>query len=190
MRAFAIIANGGYTVEPTLVKKIVKEGEVVFDHSKKKRKQVLNEGISRELIYALKSVTKPGGAGMRADIPGYTEAGKTGTTEKIVKGIYSKKHHYSSFIGFAPAYHPQFLLYIAIDEPEYRYLPGIGKTYFGGRCAAPAFKQIMERTFKYLGIPPDDPHGYPKDDPRCISEKADWSEQVTILKELYTQWNQ
>jgi len=141
------------------------------------------------LIYALKSVTKPGGAGARADIPGYTQAGKTGTTEKIVNGTYSKRHHFSSFIGFAPAHHPKFLLYVAIDEPEYRYLPGIGKTYFGGRCAAPTFKHIMERTFKYLGIPPDDPHGYPKDDPRYNMEKADWSAEVKILKELYSQWN-
>lgn len=189
MRAFAIIANGGYQVQPTLVKKIIKEGEVILDSSQREKKQVLSGDISRELIYALKSVTKPGGGGVRADIPGYTEAGKTGTTEKIIGGTYSNKHHYSSFIGFAPAYHPKFLLYIAIDEPEYRYLPGIGKTYFGGSCAAPVFKQIMLRTFKYLGIPPDDPHGHPQDDPRSDKTKADWNEQVNLLKELYSQWN-
>ena len=189
MRAFAIIANGGYAVKPTLVKKIVKEGEVIYDHSQREKKQVLNSEISRELIYALKSVTKPGGGGARADIPGYTEAGKTGTTEKIIGGTYSKRHHFSSFIGFAPAYHPKFLLYVAINEPEYRFLPGVGKTYFGGRCAAPTFKHIMQRTFQYLGIPPDDPHGYSKDDPRSDSTKADWSEQVNILQDLYTKWN-
>ncbi|NGX50883.1 MAG: Penicillin-binding protein 2 [Chlamydiae bacterium] len=189
MRAFAIIANGGYAVEPTLVKRIVKDGEVILDNSRREKRQVLSPWISRELIYALKSVTKAGGGGFRADIPGYTQAGKTGTTEKVVGGTYSKRHHFSSFIGFTPAYHPKFLLYIAIDEPEYRYLPGIGKTYFGGRCAAPTFKLIMERTLKYLGIPPDDPYGYPKDDPRYDSDRADWSEQVTILKELYSKWN-
>ena len=189
LRAYAIIANGGYTVQPTLVKKIIKNDKVVLDTSQRERKQVLSPEISREVIYALKSVTKPGGAGSRGDIPGYTEAGKTGTTEKIVRGTYSKKHHFSSFIGFAPAYHPKFLLYVAIDEPEYRFLPGIGKTYFGGRCAAPAFRHIMERTFKHLGIPPDDPHGYPQGDPRFDPTKADWNEQIRVLKELYKQWN-
>lgn len=189
MRAFAIIANGGYSVQPTLLKKIVKNGEVIFDHGKRERKQVLSLEISRELICALKAVTKPGGAGVRADIPGYTEAGKTGTAEKVIRGVYSKRRHFGSFIGFAPADHPQFLLYVAIDDPEYRYLPGIGTIHFGGRCAAPPFRRIMQRTFNYLGIPPDDPHGYPRDDPRFNSEKADWNEQVNILKELYTEWN-
>ena len=189
LRAYAIMINGGYLVKPSLVKKIVKEGKVVFDYSDQEKKQVFNPEISREIIYALKSVTKPGGGGFRADIPGYTEGGKSGTTEKIIKGTYSKKHHYSSFIGFTPASNPKFLLYIAIDEPEYRYMPGIGKTYFGGRCAAPAFRHIMEKTYKYLGIPPDDPHGFPVGHPHADPERADWNKQVNILKELYTNWN-
>ncbi|MCB1071965.1 MAG: penicillin-binding protein 2 [Chlamydiales bacterium] len=189
LRAYAVMINGGYRVKPTLVKKIVKDDRVIFDHSNEEFDQVFNPEISREIIYALKSVTKPGGGGSRADIPGYTEGGKSGTTEKIIKGTYSKKHHYSSFIGFTPASKPKFLLYVAIDEPEYRYMPGIGKTYFGGRCAAPAFRHIMEKTYKYLGIPPDDPHGFPTGHPDADPEKADWSEQVNILKQLYSDWN-
>ncbi|MDJ0652196.1 MAG: penicillin-binding protein 2 [Simkaniaceae bacterium] len=189
LRAYAVLINGGYCVQPTLIKKIVKKGQVIFDHSNQTFNQVFNPEISREIIYALKSVTKPGGGGLRADIPGYTEGGKPGTTEKVIKGTYSKKHHYSSFIGFTPASKPKFLLYVAIDEPEYRYMPGIGKTYFGGRCAAPTFRYIMEKTYKYLGIPPDDPHGFPTGHPGADPEKADWSEQVNILKQLYSDWN-
>jgi len=190
LRAFAILTNGGYAVNPTLVKKIVKGNEEIYSLSVEKGKQLLPSGISREITYALKSVTKPGGAGWRADIPGYTEAGKTGTTEKIINGMYSKQHHYSSFIGFTPAFNPQFLLYIAIDEPEYRFLPGIGKTYYGGRCAAPAFRRIMEKTYKYLGIPPDDPHGFSVGHPDADPKKADWNREVEVLKELYKNWNQ
>ncbi len=189
LRAYAIMINGGHLIKPTLVKKIVKDGEIIFEHSDQKKNQVFDPEISREIIYALKSVTKPGGGGVRADIPGYTEGGKPGTTEKVIKGTYSKKHHYSSFIGFTPAFNPKFLVYIAIDEPEYRYMPGIGKTYFGGRCAAPTFRHIMEKTYKYLGIPPDDPFGLPTGHPHADPEKADWSEQVDILKELYSNWN-
>lgn len=190
LRAYATMINGGYRVRPTLVQKIVKGDKVLYDHSDKRFPRVLDPGISREIIYALKSVTKPGGGGARADIPGYTEAGKTGTTEKIIQGNYSKKHHYSSFIGFTPASEPKFLLYIAIDEPEYRYMPGIGRTFFGGQCATPAFRNIMEKTYRYLGTPPDDPYGFSKGHPLHDPEKADWSQQVDILKKLYTEYNQ
>lgn len=189
LRAYAVMINGGYLVQPTLVKKVVRGEEVLYEPPKPVPHPTFNPNISREIIYALKSVTKPGGGGWRADIPGYTEGGKSGTTEKIIKGTYSKKHHYSSFMGFTPAFNPKFLLYVAIDEPEYRYMPGIGKTFFGGRCAAPAFSHIMEKTYKYLGIPPDDPHGMPPGHPQADSEKADWSQQVDILKDLYNQWN-
>lgn len=185
VRAFAIIANGGYSVKPTLVKKIVKDGGVVFPCIGRERVRVLSSEISREVVYALKFVTKPGGNGVRADVPGYTEAGKTGTTEKVVQGVYSRKHHFSSFIGFSPAVNPKFLLYVAINEPEY----GTRRGYFGGCCAAPTFKHIMQRTFQYLGIPPDDPYGYSPRDPRTDSKRADWSRQVDFLREIYLKWN-
>jgi len=188
VRAFALIANGGFEVQPTLIKKIVKGNDEIA-LPKRLQKHLLAPGISRELIYALKSVTKPGGGGRRADVPGYTEAGKSGTTEKIIKGNYSKKNHFSSFIGFAPAENPRFVLLVCIDEPEYRVMSGIGRTFFGGHCAGPAFSKILYRSFKYLGIPPDDPHGYPIGDPRYDKERADWMEEMDQLKELYGQWN-
>jgi len=189
MRAFATIVNGGYAICPTLVKKIIKDDKVIFDFSQREKRQVLSAEIGRMVTYALKSVTKPGGRATSADVPGYTEACKTGTTEKIHGGTYSKRHHFSSFIGCSPAENPQFLLYVAINEPEYRFLPGIGKFHFGGKCAAPAFKYIMHRSLQYLGISPDDPHGYPKGDPRSDRTRADWSQQACILQNLYTQWN-
>jgi cell division protein FtsI (penicillin-binding protein 3) len=48
----------------------------------------------------------------------------------------------------------------------------------------------MEKTYKYLGIPPDDPHGFPKGHPDADPEQADWSREVQILKELYKNWNE
>ncbi len=190
VRAYSIIANGGWDVKLTLIKKIVKEQDVLFERTPlEKPKRLLEDKISQKLIFALKLVTKPGGGGWRGDIPGYTEAGKTGTTEKIVGGVYSTRHHYASFVGFAPAPCPRFVLYIGIDEPEYRFLPGVGRTYFGGQSASPVFSRIMSRTFEYLSIPKDDPYGYPKGDPRSDSKKADWMEQVVMIKELYEKWN-
>jgi len=190
IRAYAIICNGGYDVKPTLIKKIVNGDEILYTNTQNQEKKVLlNPSISRELVFALKSVTKPGGRATRADIPGFTEGGKTGTTEKVINGTYSKTTHFSSFIGFAPADHPRFVLLVAIDEPAYEHLPGTGMSFFGGGCASPVFRKILTRTFKYLGIPPDDPYGYAIGDPRYDGKKADFSEQVKVLQELYKEWN-
>ena len=84
---------------------------------------------------------------------------------------------------------PCFVLLIAIDEPECKFIPGVGRNQQGGNCAAPAFQQIGLRTLEYLGIEPDDPHGYPVGDSRRDIEKADSMKDIKILKQLYTQWN-
>jgi cell division protein FtsI (penicillin-binding protein 3) len=137
----------------------------------------------------MKFVTKPGGGAPKADIYGYTEAGKTSTSEKIINGVYSKKCHISTFIGFTPAENPRFVLMIAIDEPAYKVIPGVGGNQYGGNCAAPAFREIGLRALQYLGVPPDDPFGYPKGDPRFDPKKADYLIKTNELKVLYDQWN-
>ncbi|MGB7128272.1 MAG: penicillin-binding protein 2 [Candidatus Rhabdochlamydia sp.] len=198
LRAYAILANGGKDVKPTLVRKITrkkKEGleEVLFDNTTQERvkgfPRLLEQEIIERVLQALKYVTKPGGSAAKADIYGYTEVGKSATSEKIVGGVYSKKNHISSFIGFAPVSSPRFVLLVVIDEPEYKYIPGVGRNQHGGRCAAPAFREIGLRTLEYLGIPPDDPHGYSPQDPRYDKEKGDWLKESRSLLELYKKWN-
>ncbi|MFN0065809.1 MAG: peptidoglycan D,D-transpeptidase FtsI family protein, partial [Chlamydiales bacterium] len=121
LRAVAVFASGGLLVEPTLVKKIVRDGKIVFENVKKKPNRVLSRKSAFEVIRAMKYSTKPGGTGARAEIAGYTEAGKTGTAEKIVGGVYSKKKHISSFIGFVPATFSAnvdpLILVVSLDEP-------------------------------------------------------------------------
>jgi cell division protein FtsI (penicillin-binding protein 3) len=191
LKCYAILANGGYDVQPTLVRKIVKGDCVLLDHTGRPRsKRVLEAHAVQQVVRAMKAVTKPGGTAPKADIYGYTEAGKTATTEKIVHGVYSKRDHISTFIGFAPAEQARFVLLIAIDDPEFAYIPGVGKNQHGGQCAAPAFREIGRRALEYLGVEPDDPHGYPSGDPRCDPEKADWIKQTKELRELYRKWNE
>lgn len=187
-RAYAIFANGGYLVEPTLVKQIVKGDEVVFEHTPKKT-LVLDPQIAKKVAETMKFTTHFGGTGSRAAVSGYTEAGKTGTAEKIVRGVYSKQRYISSFVGFAPAKSPRFVLIVTIDEAKPIRLEGGLKNYTGGKCAAPVFGRIAGRTLEYIGEPPDDPHGYPVGDPRYDPEKADWVAEVRALKKLYDKWN-
>ena len=190
LRAYAVIANGGYLIEPTIVKKIVRNEKVLQDPSlRPKPKKVLDSAITKRVVEAMKFTTKPGGTGARATIYGYSEAGKTGTAEKLVGGSYSKKAYISSFIGIFPANQPLFVLIVTLDEPAPIYLEGGEKNYLGGRCAAPIFGEIGKRTLEYLGVPPDDPYGYPPGDPRYNEQKADWIQQVNELKRTYETWH-
>lgn len=186
LRCYGILANGGFYVQPTLVRKIVKKNEegkeiTLLDNTGPERigsfPRVLEPEIISELIKGMRYVTKPGGSAAKADIPGYTEVGKTGSTEKVVNGVYSKKNHISTFVGFAPATDPKFVLLVVIDEPEYKYIPGVGKNQLGGQCCAPAFRAIGLRALQYLGVPPDDP------------DNKEWMDHVEKLKKLYTEWN-
>ena len=199
LRCYGIIGNGGFDVKPTLIRKIVKtmpdgSRQVLLDNTRPERVQsfqrILEKESDDELIKAMKFTTKPGGTAHKADIPGYSEAGKTGTSEKVVNGAYSKNIHISTFIGFAPAKNPRFVLLIAIDEPEKRYIPGLGSMQMGGNCAAPIFREIGMRALQYLGVPPDDLFGYPSGDSRRDASKADWMKEVDLLNQLYKQWNE
>ena len=185
-------------MEPHLVKKIVHAkrnsgSEVLFETKLEspslERKPLISSKSLSEVLKAMMYVTKKGGGGSRADISGYTEAGKTGTSEKVIQGGYSKKDHISSFLGFCPALNPRFVLMVVIDEPERKFIPGVGKNQLGGICAAPCFREIGRKALEYLGVEPDDPYGFPFGDPRRDSSKAVWHKENQSLSELYKQWN-
>ena len=99
LRAYAVLANGGYLVKPTLVRCIMKKDQegnsrVLLDNTAKERQQefprVLDEAIVERVLLSMRYVTKPGGTAVKADVPGYTEVGKTSTPKKIVNGAYSE----------------------------------------------------------------------------------------------------
>lgn len=190
VRAYSVFANGGYLVEPTLLRGIAPKGGKVAVKKKKLEKKVLSKEIIQEVVKGLKFVTKNRGSSTLADIPGFSEVGKSGTSEKIVKGKYSKTAHFSSFIGFVPAKDPQFVLFVGMDEPEVGFIPGVGKAHMGGTCSAPVFREIAKRTLQYLGTVPDDPFGYPRGDPRREPMRADWGQEVEKLNEIYQKWNE
>lgn len=195
LRVYAMFANGGYLVKPTIIKKIVKMNEdgdleILVDNTKeRKRKHIITEERAKQIIKAIKYTTKNGGTGKRADIWGYTEGGKSGTADKVVKGAYDPHFVCSSFVGVVPAENPAFVLIVTLDEPEYGYEPGQGRKHLGGFCSAPIFKEISQRSLEFLGIAPNDPFGYPPGDPRYDPQKADWLPEIRQLQEKYKKWN-
>ena len=189
-RAIAILANGGMSIEPTLIKKICTQGsKIPISATTRKVERILPSEITKKVCCALQYVTKPGGTARKGDVFGYTEAGKTSTTIKLVNGQYSPTKRRSHFIGFTPVNDPAFVLSVTIDEPEYGYIPGIGTNHGGGACAAPVFREIAKKTLDYLGIPQDDPCGYPVLDPRYDPLKAHWLLETQELQEKYQSWN-
>lgn len=198
LRAYAVFANGGYLVQPTLVRKIVKthsDGtqEILVDNTstdfKQKFRRVMTEESANRIARALKYTTKVGGTGSRADVWGYSDSGKSGTADKVKNGKYDPKFVCSSFTGILPADNPVFVLIVTMDEPEYGYEAGIGRKHMGGVCAGPVFKEISKRSLEYLGITPDDPHGYPPGDPRYDPQKGNWLPEIRQLQEKYEKWN-
>jgi len=125
--AYSIIANGGYKVEPTLIKK----------NAYLIGKKLLNENVSKNVIKILRRVvtTKEGTASL-ANVSGYEVAGKTGTAEKSAIGGYSRKK-INTFATIFPSSNPKYSMVVMLDEPNinseyiYNYRDGSGIKYKG-----------------------------------------------------------
>jgi cell division protein FtsI (penicillin-binding protein 3) len=114
--------------------------------------------VCRSLIQLLEAVTTQEGAtGVRAKIPGYRVAGKTGTAWKSINGSYSKDRYTSVFAGVAPASNPRLAAVVVIDEPT------AGK-YMGGDVSAPVFSAVVGGALRLLAVAPDEP-------PRCRASR-------------------
>jgi cell division protein FtsI (penicillin-binding protein 3) len=115
--------------------------------------RVLDLGVCRSMISLLEAVTTQEGAtGVRARIPGYRVAGKTGTAWKSSNGTYSKDRYTSVFAGLAPASNPRLAAVVVIDEPT------AGK-FLGGDVSAPVFSAVIGRALRLLAVAPDDVGG-------------------------------
>jgi len=145
-KAFSVLANGGYLVEPVLVKEIVSpEGDVVFRRPQVERKRILSEETAqtmRELCYG---VVLPGGTGSLAAIPEYRVGGKTGTADIPP---YGRGRYTAVFAGFAPLANPRLTCVIVVSEP-------MGSSHYGGRVCGPVFKRVMRAALVRLNVPED-----------------------------------
>ena len=142
--AFAAIANGGELLRPNIVKRVIDDqGDVIFEAEREVRSRPISRDTGRMITRMLESVASDGGTGALAASVEYPTAGKTGTAQKAGRhGGYMKDKYYASFVGFAPADDPRVVVYVGIDEPQ--------GYYYGGQVAAPAFREVVEKTLKYL----------------------------------------
>ena len=144
VRAVAVIANGGKLMKPYVIQKIIGEDREIEIRPKVVR-QVVSPKTARILTEMLVSAVDNGEA--RAFKPsGFKIAGKTGTAQIPIAGHYDPHKTIASFVGFAPADEPKFVMLVRLAEPT--------ASPWGSETAAPLFFDIAQDLFAYFGITP------------------------------------
>ena len=144
--AYGALANDGLRVAPHIIREVRNEAGAVVYQPQPEQRRVLSSDTAILLRGMLEGVTLHGTA-KKAQLDGYSAAGKTGTAQKIDKGTYSKTKFVGSFVGFAPVSNPQVVIIVVIDEPR--------GAYHGGDVAAPVFREVAEQILPILGVEPD-----------------------------------
>src|ERR1051326_5547447 len=146
--AFGALANDGVRVAPHLSDEEREAGGNVVYRAQPDQRRVIRTETAVALRGMLEGVTLTGTA-KKAQLDGYSAAGKTGTAQKIdpKPKAYSATKFVGSFVGFAPVSNPQVVIIVVIDEPA--------GAYHGGDVAAPVFRQVAEQILPILGVEPD-----------------------------------
>jgi cell division protein FtsI/penicillin-binding protein 2 len=145
-RGFCAIANGGKLVKPYIVEKVVNGNSAVYTKPETSLPIVSQQTIS-QLTSMLISVVDNGFNSV-AKIEGYYLAGKTGTAQVPLenKKGYDPDKTIQSFVGYGPAFNPQFLILVKLDNPK------VSKSSLS---AVPVFKELAQYIINYWQIPPD-----------------------------------
>jgi len=150
IKAYSAIANGGKITTPYLVEKIVSADEVKEIKPESYSNPLISSKTASQLTAMLISVVENGFA-KSAQIPGYYVAGKTGTAQIAFSALDIPKEGYSdqtwqTFVGFAPAFNPKFLILVKLDNPE---------TKTAEYSAVPLFHDLAKYIIDYYQIAPD-----------------------------------
>lgn len=149
IQAYSAFANGGRMTKPRVVDEIKNNGKVEIP-AEKNNQAVISPNTAKKITEMLVSVIENGFA-KKARIPGYYVAGKTGTSQISYSALGINKPGYSektiqSFIGYAPAFNPRFLLLVKLDNP---------KTKTAEYSALPIWQELAKYIIDYYQIPPD-----------------------------------
>lgn len=145
VRSYASFINGGYLVEPKIIKNNLPGEETAAP------KRIMTPEVAGAVVDALKTVVEGDGTGKRAALEGYVVAGKTGTAQTVDSKTkrYSTSRYVSSFIGFAIGVSPKIVILTMLDDPR-----GI---YYASETAAPLFHDVLNAVVTRFGIPTNAP---------------------------------
>lgn len=148
--AFDVVADGGVRRAPHLVAAQVLPSGAVEPTPVPPGRRILSAKVVDQMRAMMETVVS-GGTGVRAAIPGYAVAGKTGTAELPVTGKdqYRSGRFEATFAGFAPAQDPAVVCVVTLDDPTHSPLD-----IYGGWSAAPVFRQVVAFALRLFAVPP------------------------------------
>ena len=143
---FSTLANDGVRVPPSVIKGTIAPNGAFTAHKTGKAVRVVSSETAEKMRLIMESVVGPHGTAETAAIPGYRVAGKTGTAWRHDEKCGCYKGYTASFIGFAPADDPAYVVNVTIQAPK-----GV---YYGGYLGGPVFKEVMSYILQSQNIPP------------------------------------
>lgn len=144
VRAVSAIANGGFLMEPHVVKEI-KDDSGTYEIKPKIIRQIIKK-TTADIIKEMMVAAVEQGEAKFYKLKGFKIAGKTGTAQIPVAGHYDANQTIASFVGFAPADDPKFVMLVRYDQPT--------SSIYGSETAAPTFFSIAKDLFPYFKIAP------------------------------------
>ena len=132
---FATIANDGVRVSPSILAGVVDESGKYTPAKENESVRVLSSQTASNMRAMMESVVSSNGTAPAAAISGYRIAGKTGTANRFNTACKCYSGYTASFIGFAPADQPKYVISVTIQDPK--------GMHWGGALAGPVFKKVM-----------------------------------------------
>jgi cell division protein FtsI (penicillin-binding protein 3) len=145
---YQTLANDGVRIPPRIVKSVTADDGTVTETAQPKAVRAVSPATAKTVRTMLESVVMAGGTGVKAAVPGYRVAGKTGTAQQPDPntGKYSDSLYWVTFAGMIPADDPQVVIAVMVDQPH----AGLE----GGDVAAPLFNKIAAYEVQHAHIPP------------------------------------
>ena len=165
---FATIANDGVRVSPTVIAGTSDSSGNYTPSATRENVRVISPETAAKMRLMMESVVSANGTAPSAAIPGYRVAGKTGTAQRIDDTCGCYRGYTASFIGFAPADKPAYVISVTIQDPK--------GMHWGGYLGGPVFKKVMSFVLQSKGIAPTGTVV----DPIPLTEKALLAERKLI----------
>jgi cell division protein FtsI (penicillin-binding protein 3) len=152
---YQAIANGGVRIEPRLVRSVTSPDGSIRQAEKPESTRVISTDTAKKMAYMLEAVVGPGGTAPLGQIEGFRVAGKTGTAQRANPecNCYEGGGYFTTFVGFAPADDPQYVVAVDLERPT--------SSAEGGQVAAPVFADILRYALTADGVVPS---GTPRPD--------------------------